>query len=53
MRNSKRLMICYTSLLSLGLSFFMTDVNQWLFQLMFLVFLSIGFSMKELVKYQK
>ncbi len=52
-RNKYRLIVCYTGVFFLALSFFMEQGYQWPFQLLFLVLLSAGFSMKELVKSQQ
>ena len=52
-RNIKRLIFCYASLLFLGLSFVMEEGSKWPFQLLFLILLSNGILMKELVKYQE
>jgi len=52
-RNKNRLIVCYTGVFFLAVSFFMEEGYQWPFQLLFLVLLGIGFSMRELVKYQQ
>jgi hypothetical protein len=53
LRNKYRLIVCYTGVFFLAVSIFLEEGYQWPFQLLFLVLLSTGFSMKELVKYQQ
>ena len=50
-RNNKRLFFCYSGVLLLGLSFFIIEDYKWIFQLSFIILISIGIAMQELVQY--